>query len=665
MSYCFNPNCQQPQNEPEILVCLNCGSPLLLSHANTSVYRGLKLIGQGGFGRTFLAVDESQPLKPRCAVKQFFALNSNFVTPEIKAKLINSEVEQLQRLDTHPGIPKFLGYLEQDGNHYLIQEFIDGVNLAQELAEIGNLDEAKIRQVLQSILSVLDFIHSQQVIHRDIKPENIIRRRTDDQLILVDFGAAKFVTGANLAQTGTVIGSPKYAAPEQVFGKASFSSDIYGLGVTCIFLLTGVDPFELYAFAEDRWVWQDYLPSPVSSSLSRILDKMISRAINQRYQLAAAVIADLKPGLISVANNENTLLATVANQPSNVILSISKTGLQLQPDKWNCILDLETNIFSPGYTTIDLSADGKILAIAGRDCVEVWRLDTQTLVSSFEVRNAKISMSSDGQILVSNNIVLQETDGPGTKVWHIPSKNLIRGLETNLLVSQSMSLSPDCRTLAFGGVGGRIHIWDLSTGKRLHKISGHSGWFKFYPAVTSLIYLPKSVRIPELTALLEINKNTIQPSSSSQLLASASFDKTIKIWDVDTGKLLKTFSHPSTTIAVTPDGKMLVSGSSDKTIKFWDLSSGELVRNFSVSGRVSKIVISPDGQSLVAGGGDNKEGAMLVILDMVTGNILANLEGHQTRVCGLKMSSDGKVLVSQGGKVEVNSNSQLKIWQLY
>ncbi|HLP88389.1 MAG TPA: serine/threonine-protein kinase [Nostocaceae cyanobacterium] len=663
MSYCFNPNCQQPQNSPEALICQNCGSPLLLGNSNSPRYRCLRLIGQGGFGRTFLAVDESQPQKPRCAVKQFFSLNSNLVTPEVKAKLINSEVEQLQKLDHHPSIPQFIGYLEQDEQYYLIQEYIDGVNLAQELAEVGNFDETKIRLVLKSVLEILDFTHSQQIIHRDIKPENIIRRRSDDRLILVDFGAAKFVTGANLTQTGTVIGSPKYAAPEQVFGKASFASDIYGLGVTSIFLLTAIDPFELYSFAEDRWIWQDYLPQPISSSLSRILDKMISRAINQRYQSAQAVSTDLNSNIIPIPTNENALLAPVANQPSSVVLNISKTGLQPQPDRWNCTLDLKIEVFPLNGSTIDLSADGNILAIAGRTATEIWRLDNQTLISSFEVLNANITMSPDGQILVTNSIAVQEKDKPNTKVWHIPSKNLIRGIDTKLFVIDSLLLSPDARTLTIGGVGGRIYVWDLSTGKRLHKISGHRGWFKFFPGVYSLAYLPQSLKLPELDIKTENNTNTLQTSFSHQLLATASRDETIRIWEINTGKLLKTIQVVCSTFSVTPNGKMLVTGSSDETIKIWNLYTNELVRTFSVPNMVSKIVISPDGQTIIAGGGDNKRGAMLIILDIETGNILATLEGHSTRVCGLKMSIDGKILVSQGAKTDINSSSQIKVWQ--
>ncbi len=106
---------------------------------------------------------------------------------------------------------------------------------------------------------MLEFIDSKQVIHRDIKPENIIRRKKDNQLVLVDFGAAKYATMSALGRMGTIIVSGCYVAPEQSVGKATFASDIYSLGVTCIHLLTGVEPFNLFDVTEGEWVWRDYL----------------------------------------------------------------------------------------------------------------------------------------------------------------------------------------------------------------------------------------------------------------------------------------------------------------------------------------------------------------------------------------------------------------------
>ncbi|MEB3278303.1 MAG: serine/threonine-protein kinase [Lyngbya sp.] len=300
MSHCFNPNCTRPHNPSDAQFCQNCGSVLVLKPQNetteTSRYRGIQLIGEGGFGRTFLAVDESKDSEPRCAIKQFFPQGMN---RKKAAELFQQEAKQLERLGEHPQIPQWLGYFEQDGYQYLLQEFIEGKNLAQELFEKGPYSEDKIRQLLKDLLPVLEFIHSHKIVHRDIKPENIIRRRatvvTGGNLVLVDFGAAKLMTGGMLPKTGTMIGSAAYTAPEQLMGKAVFASDIYSLGVTCIHLLTEISPFDLFDSQEGTWVWRDYLKIPVSDELGKILDQMLQGATSRRYHSAAAVLRHLNP----------------------------------------------------------------------------------------------------------------------------------------------------------------------------------------------------------------------------------------------------------------------------------------------------------------------------------------------------------------------------------
>lgn len=201
MSYCLNPNCQKASSNPDReQFCQNCGSKLLLKER----YRAIKLIGQGGFGRTFLAVDEDKPSKPRCAIKQFFPQAQGTNNSQKAAELFEQEAVRLDDLGKHPQIPELLAYFTQDERQYLVQEFIEGQNLAEALAAEGTFKETQIRSLLSSLLPVLDFIHSHNIIHRDIKPENIIRRH-DGQVVLVDFGAAKFATGTALARTGTVI----------------------------------------------------------------------------------------------------------------------------------------------------------------------------------------------------------------------------------------------------------------------------------------------------------------------------------------------------------------------------------------------------------------------------------------------------------------------------
>ena len=303
MPYCLNPDCQKPENPPGNKFCQTCGAKLLLREH----YRAIALIGQGGFGRTFLAIDEDKPSKPRCVIKQFYPQSQGTNSAQKAAELFAREAVRLDELGQHSQIPELLANFEQDNRLYIVQEFIDGQNLADELTKTEAFHENDIRNILNDLLPVLETIHAKQVIHRDIKPENIIRRRSDGKLVLVDFGAAKYATATALAQTGTTIGSAGYAAPEQSFGKAIFASDLYSLGVTCIHLLTQIQPFDLYDAMENRFVWRHYLVNnPVSDELANILDTMTRSSVKDRYQSASEAIAALSelPRLKSVVQKD-------------------------------------------------------------------------------------------------------------------------------------------------------------------------------------------------------------------------------------------------------------------------------------------------------------------------------------------------------------------------
>jgi serine/threonine protein kinase len=330
MSYCLNPLCPKPQNTNDGKFCLTCGSKLLLKDR----YRGIKPIGQGGFGRTFLAIDEDKPSKPYCVIKQFYPQAQGTSTIQKAVELFNQEAMRLDELGEHPQIPNLLAYFTQDDRQYLIQEFIEGQNLAQELGNNGVFNEAQIRQILNELLSILQFCHAKQVIHRDIKPENIIWRRNNfannNTLVLVDFGASKVATNTALNRTGTSIGSPEYVAPEQIRGKVLFASDIFSLGVTCLHLLTGKSPFDLHDANTDTWIWRQYLQNqnPVSAELEKVLNHMTESIPAKRYQKADEVIRDLNQlTQITIKPNSHNQpvkpVQPVANipthQPSNLV----------------------------------------------------------------------------------------------------------------------------------------------------------------------------------------------------------------------------------------------------------------------------------------------------------------------------------------------------------
>jgi formylglycine-generating enzyme required for sulfatase activity len=326
MSYCLNPNCQNPENLDNVELCQTCGAGLILGNR----YRSVKLLGQGGFGRTFLAIDELKPSKPFCAIKQFLPQNQRS-NHQKAAELFQQEVIRLDELGHHPQIPELLAHYQQENHQYLVQEFIAGQNLAEDLKTEGAFNQSKIRHLLSSLLPVLQFIHARNVIHRDIKPDNIIRRQKSnsqlgidlEDLVLVDFGAAKHAIASSLGQTGTSIGSPEFVAPEQARGKVLFNSDLYSLGVTCIHLLTQASPFDLIDI-DHNWVWRDYLNgNMVSNDLGKILDKLIAIAPSKRYQSVDEVLKDLHP---QKASGQNAIAISNSNL-NEVNLSTIKPNL--------------------------------------------------------------------------------------------------------------------------------------------------------------------------------------------------------------------------------------------------------------------------------------------------------------------------------------------------
>ena len=289
--YCFNRDCPQPENDREAQICASCGSDLLLKNR----YRAWQIIGRGGFGRTFKGVEESDSNLSYCAIKQFW-VEPHSRSKEKAAELFEREAQRLKVLGENPHIPALYDYFVEVKEQYLVQEFIGGDNLSQELSTVGAWSEKEVRQLLLELLPVIQFVHDRLVVHRDIKPENIIRHQSNNTLALVDFGAAKVATD----KTGTIIGSAAYTAPEQLKGKAVFASDLYSLGVTCIHLLTQVHPFDLHDSGENVWKWRDYLNQPVSDRLGNILDKMLEGAIAKRYQSAREILQDLQPQPVKV-----------------------------------------------------------------------------------------------------------------------------------------------------------------------------------------------------------------------------------------------------------------------------------------------------------------------------------------------------------------------------
>ena len=208
MSQCLNPQCiyENPQGTS---FCQRCNSKIVLRDR----YRPIKFLGEGGFGRTFQAIDEER-LNTPCVIKQFLPQQAGSAALQKATELFQQEAVRLQDLGKHSQIPDLLAFFSQDGLLYLVQEFIDGQNLLQEFETQGKLNESQIKIILTELLPVIQFIHDNNVIHRDIKPENIIRSK-QGKLFLIDFGVSKDTSSSILTRVGTITGTPGYAPPEQ------------------------------------------------------------------------------------------------------------------------------------------------------------------------------------------------------------------------------------------------------------------------------------------------------------------------------------------------------------------------------------------------------------------------------------------------------------------
>jgi formylglycine-generating enzyme required for sulfatase activity/tRNA A-37 threonylcarbamoyl transferase component Bud32 len=299
MICCINPDCEKPENPDGHTYCITCGVKLVPILRNR--FRMIKFLGQGGFGRTYLAEDIDKLNLP-CVVKQLAPNVQGTWAINKAVELFQQEARQLQQLGQHPQIPSLDAYFEQDNYLYLVQQFVDGDNLLKLFQNRGIWQEKQVKRLLLELLPVLKFIHEQKIIHRDIKPENIMRRRSDNLFMLIDFGVSKQLSGTVMSRLGTQIGSDGYAPLEQMQGGEAYpASDLFSLGATAFHLLTGVHPFSLWVEHGYSWTanWQQHLKIPIDKGLALILSKLLAKDIQRRYQSAEEVLKDFQRQSIS------------------------------------------------------------------------------------------------------------------------------------------------------------------------------------------------------------------------------------------------------------------------------------------------------------------------------------------------------------------------------
>jgi WD40 repeat protein len=605
MSYCVNAECPQPENPPGNKFCQNCGTKLLLGDR----YRARSPLSKGGISQTFIGVDEQKATSDPCVIKQFRPYSQ-----AAQASFLR-EVLQLETISQHPQLPTLLNSFQQSDRQYLILEYIQGETLAQESQHQGNFSETKIEQILAEILPILHFLHQNKFIHRDIKPENIIRR-PDNTLALVDFGLVKRVTGTT-QKAGTTVGSAEYTAPEQLMGQASFSSDIYSLGVTCISLLTQMPPFDLFDMVSNTWVWQDFLLTPISDTLRQVLDRAILSA-DRRYQsvepMWQALFSDRALPTFDIEATPAPASPVPASSPSPAPT----------PD-WQCVLTLTSDDPPKEITDIALIPPSQILASADWDgTVKLWDLHSGQLLHTLTDPSSgvvSLTATTDGNLLAAGSadgtiwlwnlrqlrqgetptllhtlrehssvvasVAIQGGPNPGegqllasasrdrtVKLWHLPAGQLHKTLSGHQERVTCIAFSPNHSFLVSGSQDTKIKIWQLPNGEPVGELSGHQG-------------------VVHAVAVTADGK-----------AISSSWDRTIKIWQLSTGACLHSFSGhllPAVSISSRPHSKLFATGSHDGTIKLWTTDTAKCIATLAEHTQgVAAVKFSPDGSTLAS-----------------------------------------------------------------
>ncbi|PAX53467.1 serine/threonine-protein kinase [Brunnivagina elsteri] len=305
-----------------------------------------KLLGQGGFGRTYLAFDKHR-FGETCVLKEFVPATTQQEIINKSKELFEREAKVLYQIE-HPQIPKFLASVTDGKRLFIVQEYIDGKTYSQilcdRISQKGKaFSEDEVKTWLQGILPILEYIHQRKIIHRDISLDNIMLPDCKSQPVLIDFGVVKekltqfFSTNSNNSHyslQGSVVGKIGYSPPEQLrLGQCYPSSDLYALAVCAIVLLTGRMPY-LLIDESLNWQWQRY--TNVSKSFAKIIDKMLVDKPSDRFQSANDILLELSN---QNQPNQSAINQFIQKTPFNIF---QKQKTQSKPQ--------ETHTNSPSFT---------------------------------------------------------------------------------------------------------------------------------------------------------------------------------------------------------------------------------------------------------------------------------------------------------------------------
>jgi WD40 repeat protein len=630
-------------------------------------YEILDQLGNGGMGIVYRA--RQTALNRIVAVK---CLRSTQLTGEDLARF-RREAEAMAGL-AHPNIVPVYDVGNPGGQPFFSMELLPGGSLTHQLGGNPLAGDEAARLVL-TLAQAVQHAHEHGIVHRDLKPANVLLTTAGVPKI-ADFGLARTVTGGeDLTQSGAILGTPSYMAPEQTrpgHGEVSAQTDVYALGAILYELLTGRPPFKaatpldtIIQVASLEPVSPRRLQPQIPRDLETICLKCLQKEPRKRYGSARALAEDLEhflarePVQARPSSPWERGVKWARRRPavaalSGLILLVTVLGFGLVTWQWleaarqrNRAEDASRR----ARTQADQAEQAKKTALVAKTAAiaEKEKAKRAEARARAKAEEAERNLATHTLSLANGDLQINHLERAESRLEEIPKKHRgwewqylkhlchtdLRTLRGHTKPVWDVAFHPDGRRLASSSWDGTTRLWDLETGKELHCFTGHAG------KVFGLAFRP-----------------------DGKQLASAGLDGTVRLWDVENRLLVRTCKNhwgPVSCVSYRPDGKHLASGGSDRTVRVWDPDTGKEVmtlpgHNDSITG----VAYSPDGRQLAASTGNPFGGTRPgeIRIYGTSGSLLRTLTGHHGPVANLAFSPDGKRLASASWDLTV------KIWNL-
>ncbi|ABG53072.1 serine/threonine protein kinase with WD40 repeats [Trichodesmium erythraeum IMS101] len=645
-------------------------------------YKIIKIIESEGLAHTYLAQDIRRPGAAECFIKHLQPSISDQKFLEIIRRRFQQEAQILEKLSQNNQIPKLLAYFEENQEFYLVQSFIPGKSLDNEILPGRALSEIQIIRILIEVLEILVFVHRNNVIHRDIKPANLIRRKLDNKLVLIDFGAIKEINIAQPSRTAR-IGTMEYMPIEQFEYNPQLNSDIYALGMMGIQGITGLPSSELSKLKyqengnKKEIFWRNRINC--STALADVLDKMVRYNYRERYQSATEVIEDLK----EIRYNLNKTSKIKAYQEEVIrrasyrgdispagrgILEALRENLELSQEETEII---EDDILNPyrkyqekgkkyeqrlretiqqeypftNETLEELKYLQQVLGLTQEDVKliedrvvpkSLFLKLKKTFINNYQrasiswlliVRFVTITISVIFVIYIyiklQNDYKIQQEKILRKEQQEVAQLNLLRNLyrERNYEDCISKNTIITENSSVFSEAQDILQKCKQGKNWENYQVEDFS---QYLAAVSSVVFSP-----------------------DGKMLATGSRETTVKILEIPTGKVINTFPADDSiiwSVAFNSDATQLVAGTYYWRVMIWNVPTvaEEPFQIFEHRAPIWSVVMSPDDEIVASSSGDKR----VKVWNLKTGSLIFSFPDHSDTIYSIDISSDGKKLVS-------------------